>query len=194
MVAEAIITVTDETTNLDKLILSINHFGKFPLNVSLAVLCMAFSKFMQTTPSRNNNKTIEMVPVAEFIEFFFDKAEILNDLSSEFFDDFLTLLQLYLKLVLLRRDHPEINNELRKFLEFQPDHCNEMMVFLRNFDSKLHSVIIKNSFNPNEQTNQKINQTVSEIFVFFFFFCTTQILMISFFVQFADHYQNRFHP
>lgn len=156
IVAEAIWMITTDVQDVKHLIFEINSFTTFSYNVSLALLSAAFGKLTKKPLKKN---PMQLTSANEFIDCFLIKNASEERLSQKFILDFLLLFQIYQKMVLLRLDHPNINQQLKDYMGFERFQLNDLDAALQELDSYLHSNIVVNKFKEDEfdpDANQRV--------------------------------------
>lgn len=147
--------VTSDVSNLMHLKMIIAGFNAFTFNVSLVLLSAEFNKIMQT--STRSGKVMKMVPVADAIDFFIDKDPY-EEISNRQLFYFLTIFQMYQKMVLLDRRHPHINMELKEYFVCSREQCDALKTFLIDLGQHMHKSIVQNKI--NNESDLKLNQNV----------------------------------
>lgn len=148
--------VTTDVLNLMHLIMIIAGFNKFTFNVSLVLLSAEFSKIMQT--STRGGKVMKMLPITDAIDLFIENNPYEKIINRQLVYDFLTIFQMYQKMVLLDRRHPQINVEVKEYFLCRRDQCDTLKTFLMDFGLRLHKSIVQNKI--TNDSDSKLSQNV----------------------------------
>lgn len=148
--------VTSDISNLMHLTMIIAGFNEFTFNVSLVLMSAEFNKIMQT--STRSGKVMKMVPVTDAINFFIEKYPYEKINNRKLFYDFLTIFQMYQKMVLLDRRHPQINMEIKEYFICCCEEFDALKTFLIDLGQHIHKSIVQNKI--NNESDSKLNQNV----------------------------------
>lgn len=131
-------------------------FNKFTFNVCLVLMSAKFNKIMQT--STRGGKVMKMVPVTDVIDFFIEKNPYEESMNRKLLYDFLTIFQMYQKMVLLDRRHPQINMDVKEYFLCRREQCDALRIFLTDLAQHMHKSIVQNKI--INECDSKLNQSV----------------------------------